>query len=98
MSTMIWDEEKRVSNLLKHGLDFMDAFLVLDSPYRLDIQSERNGEVRIQSFAYAFPVLAVLTLVHIPGESVRIISFRRAKRSEREVYYGWLENDVDDAR
>jgi uncharacterized DUF497 family protein len=42
-------------------------------------------------------VLTVLTLVFLPGEDGhRIISFRRANRTEREVYYDWLEKDDAD--
>jgi len=94
-----WDEEKRHTNLFKHGLDFIVADRVLTSPYRLDVESQRNNEVRTQSFAYVFDVLAVLTVVHMPGkQSSRIISFRRASRDEREVYHEWLENDYNDIR
>jgi uncharacterized DUF497 family protein len=39
-----WDETKRQANLEKHGLDFVDADLVLASEYRLDVPSERNDE------------------------------------------------------
>ena len=93
-----WDDAKRQTNLNKHGLDFADADLVLESDYRLDLPSERNGERRVQSFAYVFEVLTVLTVVFLPGlEGPRIISFRRANRTEREVYHDWLENDDDDA-
>ena len=93
-----WDEAKRRTNLEKHGLDFADADLVLTSAYRLDITSERSGELRIQSFAYVFKILAVISVVFAPGvESFRIISLRRANRSEREAYYEWLENYYDDS-
>jgi uncharacterized DUF497 family protein len=89
-----WDETKRQSNLEKHGLDFIDADLVLASKYRIDLPSARNGEQRVQLFAYVFEVLTVLTLVFLPGEDgLRIISFRRANRTEREAYYDWLEKD-----
>lgn len=91
-----WQEIKRQSNLLKHKLDFMDADWVLESPYRLDVETERNGERRQQSFAYVFDLLMVLTVVYLPGNTPHIISYRRAKRSEREVYHDWLENDYDD--
>ena len=91
-----WREIKRQSNLEKHRLDFDDADLVIDSPYRMDIETVRNGELRQQSFAYVFDQLAVLTVVYLPDETPHIISFRPAKRSEREVYYEWLENDYDD--
>jgi uncharacterized DUF497 family protein len=90
------DEIKRESNLAKHGLDFKDAGWVLDSPFRLDIESLRNGEARIQSFAYVFEKLTVLTVVYVPGARVRIISFRPASRVEREIYHDWLENDFID--
>ena len=94
---LIWHEDKRMSNLDKHGLDFVDAVWVLDSPIRLDIASERNHESRVQSFAYVFEVLAVLTLVHVPDqEGFRIISFRRASSVEEVAYHGWLKNDFDD--
>jgi uncharacterized DUF497 family protein len=96
---VLWDQEKRQTNLDKHGLDFIDAVAVLDSPYRLDVQSTRNRELRTQSFAYVFDVLAVLSVVHISRENqMRIISFRPASELERTAYHGWLENDFDDAR
>ena len=96
---ILWHPEKRQTNLDKHGLDFIDAVAVLDSPYRLDVQSVRNQELRTQSFAYVFDVLAVLSVVHVLREnSMRIISFRPASEIERTAYYDWLENDFDDAR
>lgn len=96
--TLLWNEPKRKTNLEKHGLDFVDADLVLNSSYRLDVASERKGELRVRFFAYVFEVLTVLTVVfRESGEVRRIISFRRANRSEREVYHEWLANDFDDA-
>ena len=92
-----WREVKREANLDKHKLDFIDADWVLESPFRMDIDTERNGERRQQSFAYVFDLLIVLTVVYLPGVIPHIISFRPAKRSEREVYHDWLENDYDDA-
>ena len=91
---MKWDDEKRKKNKLKHGLDFADADLVLDSSFRLDVETIRRGEVRTQSFAYVFDCLAVLTLVH-RNDGERIISFRRASRDEREVYHEWLETEFE---
>lgn len=42
---ILWDETKRLANLDKHGLDFIDAVMVLDSPYRLDIENVRGGNI-----------------------------------------------------
>ena len=53
-----WIETKRAKNLAKHGLDFVDAGMVLDNPYRLDGPSVRNDEAREQSFAFVFERLA----------------------------------------
>lgn len=96
---IVWDVAKWQSNLDKHGLDFVDAVAVLDSPYRLDVSSVRGGEPRTQSFAYVFDVLAVLTVVHVTrDETLRIVSFRPASEEERRAYHDWLENDFDDGR
>jgi uncharacterized protein len=93
---ILWDETKRQANLDKHGLDFDDAVMVLDSPYRLDVESVRSSERRMQSFAYVFDVLAVLTVVHVTREdALRIVSFRPASEEERNAYHDWLENDLD---
>lgn len=92
---LTWDETKRQSNLQKHGLDFVDAGVVLDSRYRMDVESDRGEEIRIQSFSYALGILAVLTVVHTPrGDVSRIISFRRANQTERHFYYDWLDNET----
>ncbi len=91
---LIWDEAKRQSNLLKHGLDFADAPEVLDSRYRLDISIVRGGEFRMQSISYALGFLAVLTVVHTErDDATRVISFRHASNEEREVYDAWLQDE-----
>ena len=90
-----WNDAKRAINLSKHQLDFADAAMVLGNPYRLDVVSVRNGQEREQSFAFVFERLAVLTVVHLPGERPHIISFRPASRVEREIYHDWLENDFN---
>ncbi|MDP1698816.1 MAG: BrnT family toxin [Xanthomonadaceae bacterium] len=94
---LVWDEAKREANLAKHGLDFADATLVLQSAYRLDVNVIRANEARTQSFAYVFDVLAVLSLAHAARDGeTRIISFRRASADEREAYHDWLKNDFAD--
>lgn len=90
-----WHDEKRRTNLVKHQLDFLLAPWVLESPHRLEVDTERHGEKRKQAFAYVFEVLTVLTVVYRPGQIPHIISFRRANRNERDVYHDWLENDYD---
>jgi uncharacterized DUF497 family protein len=99
MSTrLIWDEAKREANLARHGLDFADAWWVLESRYRLDALKEHGGEARIQSFAYVVDRLAVLSLVHLPREdAVRIVSYRHASEEESENYHEWLDKEAPEA-
>ncbi|SJM92993.1 BrnT family toxin [Crenothrix polyspora] len=78
---LTWDEAKRQSNLIKHGLDFADAEEVLESIYRLDLLTGRNDKKRVQSISYALGFLAVVTVVHVKRDnSTRIISFRRGRQ------------------
>lgn len=91
-----WDETKREANLAKHGLDFSDADLVLESPYVLIMDSPRKGQDRQLAFAYVFEALCVLAVAFVPGERHRIVSFRPARRNERETYHAWLESDRED--
>ena len=92
---LVWDETKRQSNLIKHGLDFADAADVLDARYRLDVDVVRGSELRTQSFAYVMGVLRVLTVVHTARmEDIRIISFRPASQKESEDYYEWIANTM----
>lgn len=93
---LTWDEAKRRTNLAKHGLDFAQAGEVLDSRYRLDIESRRGDEARTLSVSYVLGVLAVLTVVHTERDgAARVISFRRASRREQEIYDAWLEDEFD---
>ena len=56
----------------------------------------RGGESRIQSFAYVFDLLAVLTVVHVArDDALRIVSFRPASEEERSAYHDWLEEDFN---
>ncbi|HBA86798.1 MAG TPA: BrnT family toxin [Geobacter sp.] len=93
---MTWDEAKRQTNLEKHRLDFADAGLVLSNRYRLEFESVRNGQIRRQSFAYVTEVLTVLTVIWLPDDTKRVISFRRAHKYEREAYHAWLEKEYQE--
>lgn len=93
---MTWDEAKRRANLRKHGLDFVDAGMVLESRYRLDVNVVRNGEARVQSFSYVMGRLQVLTVVHLDRDgTIRIVSYRPASELESEVYYDWIGKEDD---
>ncbi len=44
-----WDERKRTANLLKHGLDFIDAPALFDGRPVYTYPSPRGGEERFVS-------------------------------------------------
>jgi len=80
-----WDENKRLANIEKHGIDFEDAIGVWeDDVVEVPSRSQR-GENRL----VAFGVLEgrIIAVVYTDrGGARRIISARRASRSERENY------------
>src|SRR3546814_12106563 len=78
-----WDDEKAASNLTKHRVAFEDAARVFFDPNRLDRHDGREdyGEDRFLTIGLVGTVeLAVVYTVR--GDSIRIISARKAERSE----------------
>ncbi|HAH10571.1 MAG TPA: hypothetical protein DCL54_11920 [Alphaproteobacteria bacterium] len=83
-----WDERKRRSNLLKHGLDFADTDKIdwLNSATEED-QSERYGEARYRTIAPMGSVLTVMVWTETDSGWVRVISLRKANKREIRQYY-----------
>ena len=46
-----WDEDKRMSNLAKHDVDFTDVIFVFDDPHRIENIDDRKNyrEIRINT-------------------------------------------------
>lgn len=82
-----WDEAKRKKNLAKHGLDFLDADLVHESPTRITVPApSKDGELRWADLAVVRTHVLVLIYVW-RGKAIRCISLRRASRKERRYYH-----------
>ena len=82
-----WDESKRLSNLQKHGIDFIRACQIFDG---LTVEFEDNrydyGEDRFIAIGETQGV--ILTVVFTYREDlIRLISARPATRYERNLYY-----------
>jgi uncharacterized DUF497 family protein len=65
-----WDENKRLSNLEKHGIDFKDAIQIFFDPNRLESVSKRQDydEIRWQIIGkigenYLVPRLSLGTII-----------------------------------
>jgi uncharacterized DUF497 family protein len=87
MARYEWDEVKREANLLKHGLDFADAYLVYEAQDKITLHVERNCESRMVDLALVETFGRTLALIYAQrGEVIRCISFRAARKSERRLY------------
>ena len=81
------DSDKSDSNDKKHGIDFSAAQALWDDPDLIEIPAITNDEPR-------FLVVGKIDGKHwsgvitYRGESVRIISVRRSRKEEIEIYEG----------
>jgi uncharacterized DUF497 family protein len=92
-----WDEAKRRSNLEKHGVDFVDAVLVLaDAPLILEDTRRDYGEQRCLALGELHGLLFVVVFTLREG-AFRIISARRANAGERRYYETRIEQDAVDS-
>jgi uncharacterized protein len=81
-----WDEVKRLGNIQKHGLDFLDASEVFaGNIIEYEDLSEDYDELRFK--AYGLLAGFVVHVVYTPrGSNLRIISMRKATTYETEEY------------
>ena len=84
-----WDEAKRVANLAGHKVDFKIAEEVFADPNRVEFEDVRfdYGEMRMIVIGFVDEVLLLTVVYTYRGESVRIISARRATPQERRMYH-----------
>ena len=82
-----WDENKRLANLRKHGLDFKDCWRVFGGPRvsRLDVRFDL-GEPRFQMLGLLFDRVVAVAYVE-RRDAVRIISMRKADKHEKTHYF-----------
>lgn len=82
-----WDPAKAAANLKKHGVRFADAVLALEDPAALTVPDpDSAGESRFVCLGMD-PVGRILVTVFTHrGRWIRIISSRKASRTERRNY------------
>jgi uncharacterized DUF497 family protein len=83
-----WDPRKADSNIHKHGVDFADAVIALEDENALTIEDVGHNEQRFKTLGMG-PKLNILFVVHVERneDTIRIISARKADRSEIKQYY-----------
>ena len=88
--TFEWDPRKAVSNRRKHGVSFEMAARVFLDPNRIEVLDNREeyGEDRRITIGMVEPaILAVIYTVRGKnGETIRLISARRANEKETGAY------------
>lgn len=85
MITFEFDESKSLTNLSKHGIDFVDAQLLWNDPRLLEIPAKTEDEPR-------YLVIGLINGKHwsaimtYRGVNIRLISVRRARIEEVALY------------
>lgn len=80
-----WDDLKRKRNLQKHGLDFLLATKLFDGRAVVTAPSRRTEEDRFVTIGdLEGQIVAVVWLRR--GRTIRLISARAARVSERRAY------------
>ena len=80
-----WDEEKRLRNIRKHKLDFVQAQLLFDGRPQLTWRSKFAAEERWQTTGIVDGDLYTVIWTS-RGNAVRFISARRARDAEERAY------------
>jgi uncharacterized DUF497 family protein len=83
-----WDPKKAKSNLRKHGVSFEEAATALGDPMAATGTDPDNSisEKRYVTFGFSEKGRLVVVSHTEKGETIRIISARKASRGERELY------------
>jgi uncharacterized protein len=80
-----WDEKKRALNLLKHGVDFAEAILLLDGDHLVLPTHPGTDEAPFKAIGRMGP--NYLTLVYTEREdAIRVISLRTSRYGERRQH------------
>ena len=80
-----FDKNKSEENKKRHGIDFVEAQMLWDDPDRIEVPARTIDEPR-------FIVIAKIAdkcfsgIITYRGEKIRIISVRRSRREEVEIY------------
>ncbi|HET6314667.1 MAG TPA: BrnT family toxin [Chloroflexia bacterium] len=82
-----WDEEKNRTNLLKHGLDFTDAWEIFNAPMLILLDDREDyGEDRWIGIGLLRSRVVVVIYTERGEDTIRIISLRKALSHERTQY------------
>ncbi len=83
-----WDPKKAKTNLVKHSVAFADAVSVFSDDSAITIKDEYPGEERFVTMGVDGLGRVLVVAYTWRGETIRIISARKATERERRLYGG----------
>ena len=84
----VWDERKRKSNMLKHGYDFRDAWVVFEGEFFFTEDNRSDyGETRFLGLGELQDEVVMIAFSSPDEDTIRIISMRKATPDERRAYH-----------
>ena len=90
-----WDSRKAASNLKKHGVSFDEAKSMFFDEFAVQFYDPDNSELEDDRFlllglSHNSRILLVCHCERDSGDTIRIISARKATKRERKFYKGDL--------
>jgi len=85
-----WDKNKEKINRKKHGIAFADSVAVFTDDNALTLEDDHLDEDRFVTIGMDGFGRILVVVYTWRGESIRIISARRATASESAQYEEWL--------
>jgi uncharacterized protein len=80
-----WDDAKNVENISKHGIDFADISAMFKEDMLIELDNRIDyGEDRWVGIGFLGLGIAVVVWTEREGDTIRIISARRANRHEQK--------------
>lgn len=87
-----WDDNKEQINIAKHGINFTTAARVFEDENRLELYDEDHSDTedRYITIGEINGVALIVFVVYTEREdAIRLISARKATKSERRAYYDY---------
>jgi hypothetical protein len=86
MTVFEWDEDKRLSNLRKHGIDFRDVYKIFEGRHYSG-KSKNRGSDEERFIAIGELNGSITSVIYtVRGEAIRVISIRKARHAEKKTY------------
>lgn len=85
MTLFDYDQKKSQANLEKHGIDFVDAQELWEDPDLVEVDAKPMDEPRTLVIG-SIGAKVWSAVITYRGDTIRIISVRRARKSEVALY------------